>query len=182
MGASLRHKMKLSTIAAAFVGVQGINSVEQAGLDQHNTYRKTHCAPQMQWDNSLCADAQRWADHLAENEIFQHDPNLGNVGENLFFSYSSRGCEPNYKYATDVWYAEVEDYTDYNQGADLIMQGDPPVGHFTQVVWTDSTKLCMAVAKNSDGNKCYIVARYFQRGNYVNSNQHVAEHVLPPNC
>ena len=48
------------------------------------------------------------------------------------FNQISRGCEPNYKYATDVWYDEVKDYTDYNQGADLIMQGDPPVGHFTQ--------------------------------------------------
>jgi len=55
-------------------------------LAAHNAAR--HAAqgvkrPDLVWDERLAADAQKWATHLAENNLFQHEGMRGE-GENLF--------------------------------------------------------------------------------------------------
>lgn len=39
----------------------------------------------------------------------------------------------------------------------------PPIGHFTQVVWKDSTELGVGMA--TDGNKAFVVGQYRPAGN-----------------
>ena len=49
------------------------------------------------------------------------------------------------------------------------------VGHFTQVVWNDSTKLGMGLALGS--GRLYCVGQYYESGNYEGL---FAENVFPP--
>ena len=77
------------------------------------------------WSQSLASDAQKWADYLAANDKFEHDPNRKGQGENIYWSSgdSQNSCER----ATTAFYNEVKDYDYDNPGFSL------KTGHFTQV-------------------------------------------------
>ena len=51
------------------------------------------------------------------------------------------------------------------------------IGHFTQVLWKDSTELGCGIAKGSD-NFVYGVCNYSPPGNYIGANNY-ASNVLP---
>ena len=61
--------------------------LNRISLDGHNERRRRHVdTPDLVYDPSLCADAQRHADLLASTETFEHDQSLGQkgLGENLY--------------------------------------------------------------------------------------------------
>lgn len=65
-------------------------------LRAHNDYRELHDAPALTLNADLSAMAQRWADHLAANDLFEHSPERpykGYVGENLAMSWTSWGAD-----------------------------------------------------------------------------------------
>lgn len=51
-----------------------------------------------------------------------------------------------------------------------------PPGHFTQVVWKDSTELGVGMA--SDGNRVFVVGQYRPAGN-MNMEGYFEKNVLP---
>lgn len=57
------------------------------------------------------------------------------------------------------WYSEVKTY-DYKKDADF----QPGTGHFTQVVWKDSTELGIAQATGVKNGGTYVVAVYNPAG------------------
>lgn len=61
----------------------------QQMLAAHNSYRKKHCVSALQSDDGLNDAAQKYAEHLAQTNSFQHSGAKG-VGENLYASYSSQ--------------------------------------------------------------------------------------------
>ncbi|GFR67201.1 Golgi-associated plant pathogenesis-related protein 1 [Elysia marginata] len=65
-----------------------------------------------------------------------------------------KGAEP-----VKLWYDEIKDY-DYNSPGFA-----PETGHFTQVVWKESTQLGMGKAKTPDGKNVYAVGSYRAPGN-----------------
>lgn len=58
---------------------------ENACLKGHNDRRALHGADPLVWNDTLVQRAQVWADHLAANNIIEHDPNLNGEGENIAF-------------------------------------------------------------------------------------------------
>ena len=78
-------------------------------------------------------------------------------GENLAW-HSNHSQSADTTWATDAWYNEV---VDYNFATGSANSPGKVVGHFTQVVWKNSTKLGCAVA---GGNVC---CRYTPPGNYL---------------
>lgn len=52
-----------------------------------------------------------------------------------------------------------------------------PAGHFTQVVWKDSTQLGVGMA--TDGHKVFVVGQYRPPGN-INVKEYYEKNVLPP--
>lgn len=50
-------------------------------------------------------------------------------------------------------------------------------GHFTQVVWEDSTTLGVGMARNKKSGKLYVVCNYEPAGNFVGR---FAKKVPPP--
>ena len=64
-----------------------IQAFQNDALQAHNGYRRTHSAQPMSLDGNLNAQAQIYAQRLAENGFNQvkHDPNIArDVGENLY--------------------------------------------------------------------------------------------------
>ncbi len=58
-------------------------------LKAHNAYRLRHCAPPLKLNDDLNRSAQKYAEHLASTNIFEHS-NDEELGENLFKMTSTR--------------------------------------------------------------------------------------------
>lgn len=105
-------------------------------LDAHNAARAKHCAPPLTWSPKLAAAAQAWADQLAAGCTFEHSPN-NRYGENL--AGGSPGLLDG-RAVTAMWYDEVAKYAFPDGGFSMA------TGHFTQVVWRETTQIGCAVA------------------------------------
>ncbi|NES22861.1 MAG: secretion protein [Symploca sp. SIO3E6] len=151
------------------IGQTGINqsTFQNAALSKHNSYRSTHSSPNMTLSSSLNSSAQEVADNMASTGVFEHSSTKG-VGENLFVTYttaSSVDATALANQAVKNWYDEVSDYDYANPGFSA------GTGHFTQVVWKNSTQLGCAAAqgvKNFQGNEYnafYVVCQYKAPGN-----------------
>jgi pathogenesis-related protein 1 len=130
--------------APAPLGGQG-EPAELAGITlAHNRARLAENAglPQLTWDPALAAIAAAWAakcqDTDAPKGLIDHNPNRSAgyptyVGENIY-----GGSDP--LSAVDLWMAEK---ANYNLAANSC---SGVCGHYTQVVWRQTTKLGCAIA------------------------------------
>lgn len=144
------------------------DSFKKNFLDQHNSYRAEHGVDPMSYNNELCAIAQKWADELLKKNTFMHSNTED--GENIYFSQSSVPVTPTGKEAVDSWYSEIKDYNFSSPGF------TSNTGHFTQVVWKNSTELGLGMA--TDGKTVFVVGQYRPAGN-VNTTEHFQKNVLP---
>ena len=144
-------------------------------LNAHNEKRALHeDTPPLSWASTLVEDAKSWAVHLADNDILAHNPNLNSVkiGENIYSldlgrpAWGKLAKQPSDQTITDtaskainMFYNEEKLYNkeDYNLGT---------MGHFTQLVWRNTTKLGCAWGWNPYYNKIIIVCRYDPIGNW----------------
>ena len=139
------------------------------GLKRHNYYWKYHQSGPLELTKKLNDYAQNYAEHLASINQMEHSPKdkrneiYGDwTGENLYYFWSSdsnlaiNGAEP-----IDSWYDEINDY-DFSNGRS---KNGGIVGHFTQLVWNDSTQLGLGAAKSTK-NSVYVVANYHFGGNF----------------
>ncbi|MEQ9236274.1 CAP family protein [Coleofasciculus sp. E2-BRE-01] len=151
-------------------GQTGINlgTLRSTALSQHNTYRNTHNSPDMTLSNSLNNSAQNWAEYLASNGVFEHSNS--DAGENIYVSYttaSSVDAATLANQAVTSWYNEVSDYDYANPGF------SSETGHFTQVVWKNSTQLECGAARGvktiqgTQYNAFYVVCQYTPAGNVI---------------
>jgi pathogenesis-related protein 1 len=87
------------------------------------------------YSSSVAATAQGWADQC----MFMHNPNRGNLGENIYASTAdpSATTPPD---AVTLWAAEAQ-YYDYASNACSAPTPPGTCGHYTQVVWRDTTAL-----------------------------------------
>ena len=137
------------------------NPAGAAWLERHNAHRANHCAPPLAWDENLVASAQAWADRC----VFEHEQGTG-VGENLFAAVGNASPAA----AVDGWYNEVTAY-------DFSAPGfSAETGHFTQVVWRNTTAVGCAVAVCPGlfpgfGDASFYVCRYAPAGNNTGAGQ-----------
>lgn len=127
-------------------------------LAVHNLYRERHLAWPLEWDKTLAAEAQVWADTC----VAQHEANIAE-GENLAIG-------PSVTSAINQWYNEVYRYDFSRPGFSSL------TGHFTQLVWGSTRLLGCAQARCPVGihawgilwtnpDMVYLVCRYSPRGN-----------------
>lgn len=145
-------------------------------LKAHNDRRKLHCAPALQWDAGLAAQAQAWADKCTNTHQ--------GSGENLAFFFPA-GQSNAYAFQNS-WYCEVQWYNfndpklvgGFKRGCDA-----PVNGHFTQVVWKATTRLgCGKQTCTMNGSTgTYWVCKYSPAGNNSDPNV-LRQNVLPPKC
>lgn len=127
----------------------------QEVLDRHNLYRCMHDVPAMVWSDAIAANAQSWATetggdmrHSSSNSREGIDGHWM-LGENLAKGITDAG-------AVDMFYDEIKS-TPGGNGKVTAFSGS--TGHYTQVVWKDSTSLGCAV--NGD----LLVCQYGPSGN-----------------
>ena len=136
----------------------------QDALNYHNKVRKDVGVEPLEWSAELAEYAQKWANHLASNGCdMKHRPYSGEwaqeYGENIFWG---SGSSYNAVNASESWYSEIKDFT-YG-----VLNNDNwyNTGHYTQMVWRDTKKIGIGIAKCKDGG-IIIVANYDPSGNYM---------------
>ena len=130
----------------------------------HNFYRKKHSVGELSIDMDL--------EHLAQKTVYlcetsgklMHSNTLYNgqtIGQNLYVSGES-GLN-GFKVVSN-WYRESI-YYDYDKGQSKYGQ---EIGHFSQIVWKDTTKIGCAFTPGIWNNilpSYYICCNYFPAGN-----------------
>ena len=152
---------------SADAGARGSHTLLPAGsnvlalpmLTAHNEMRKKYDVPALTWDDRLAAFAQEWANQIAVKGVMppQHRPQNSN-GENFFWG-TGGGFEP--KDAVERWESEVKNY---NRTTNTCAPGKRCV-HFTQLVWSKTTKVGCGKATSTDGKTEFFVCNYSPGGN-----------------
>lgn len=145
------------TTAADLADVVEFDS--EAMVTAHNDVRAEYGVGPLEWDEALATVAVDWSQDLSAGgcELVHSG---GDYGENLY--WTSATATP--AEVVEAWAAEVADY-DLDS---FECAPEPAVcGHFTQVVWADSTNLgCGAVSCGEDGGEVWT-CEYDPPGNWV---------------
>lgn len=145
-----------------------LGALEQALVDAHNVARAraeptpSPALPAVVWDADIAATAQAWA----EGCVFEHSDGTG-YGENLAL-FSPREIDAALATATvELWESETSDYSYSSNGCAAGAQ----CGHYTQLVWRDTTRIGCGVADCDDvdgfGPGAIWVCNYDPPGNFV---------------
>lgn len=134
----------------------------------HNEVRAKHCAGPLSWSPKLAAVAQDWASSLKTQGCkLRHKP-ANTFGENL--AAGTSGMLDGGAVAS-MWYDEVKHYQFPTGGFSM------QTGHFTQVVWRQTTQIGCAVTA-CNGIDIWV-CEYDPPGNVDTLYQ---QNVLPRNC
>lgn len=126
----------------------------------------------LSWSQSLEKDAQNWANYLARNywrnqswsnphakNFNKWKHSLSSVGqwENIAWGSPSMSIST----AINLWAAEKKDYNYENNSCSWVC------GHYTQIVWQNTTKIWCASAKSTIWYWEWVVCRYSPAWNYI---------------
>jgi hypothetical protein len=159
----LRSTLLLATASAALCGLMPENTAgltPQDFVNAHNEKRCLHGSPAVVWDADVAASARAWAGQCK----FEHSSGSGN-GENL--AWMSGSSAPPASRSVQMWYDEISDYDYSNPGF------SGATGHFTQVVWKDSTRIGCGVCDDTARGRYIVTCQYAGPGNY--NNQYAAQ-------
>lgn len=158
---------KLLIIFALLVSLNsfGQRTDNEKALEIHNLERASLGLNGLEWSNKLERDAQKYADYLAKKEKFRHSNQLDklNQGENLFKLEGDFTLKDYLSEASFSWLSEKKDYVYAKIGDNNNIFSK--VGHYTQMIWHNTTKIGIAYSKSKLGN-VYVVARYYPSGNW----------------
>jgi hypothetical protein len=144
-----------------------MGSIVQETLDIHNALREAHGAPPLEWSDECAELAQMQADAMAAAGSIFHDNTegpSGSHGQNVAMAMP----EITPTMAIKMWYNEVNE-PGYDYDSPGFTGG---TGHFTQVVWAETTHVGLAV------NGHYVCANYLPAGNMAMPG-YFEENVLP---
>ena len=157
-------KAILASVAVLMLaGPASAANFEASMLAGHNSERAAVGVPPLTWSEPLAADAQSWADHLAKTGRFEHSDagTRKDEGENLW-----EGTHGGFTYEEMVasWANEKRYYKGgvFQSGGGA---GGQPIGHYTQMVWRNTTKVGCAIASGAEYD--VLVCRYDPPGNFI---------------
>jgi pathogenesis-related protein 1 len=132
-----------------------------AMLAAHNEVRQKFNVPPLIYDDGLAATAQEWANKIAASGVLPpaHRTNTS-IGENVFWGTADQWPP---KDVLEVWEAESKNY---DRATNTCAPGKRCM-HFTQVVWSSTTKLGCGKARSVDRRTEFFVCYYDPAGNYV---------------
>jgi pathogenesis-related protein 1 len=140
----------------AQVYVDAHNAV-RAAVEKPSNYQGTWSPlPPVAWSDEVASTAQEWANHLKDTKDcgLEHADGTG-YGENL-----AAGTNVDAQRAVDMWAGEKKNYT---YSPEYVFMGN--TGHYTQIVWRESTHIGCASA--SCGGSNVVVCRYDPPGNFI---------------
>jgi pathogenesis-related protein 1 len=136
----------------------------QLALDAHNQLRDEVGVPPLVWDDRLAQIAQEFANRLAlknrgEEFVLEHSQTPG-LGENVAGGFVT-GDRPEIRIFKG-W--GTNEKVNFNPATKRCYDGKI-CGHYTQIVWRNTTKVGCAVTINENG-KYILVCNYDPRGNF----------------
>jgi uncharacterized protein YkwD len=142
-----------TTITSTSITYTTLNTFVSEALVGHNQKRRLHQdTPDLQWSDEIAASAQDYADAYNCNGTLTHSYNP-KYGENLALGYTTSA-------AVEAWYNEITLY-DYS---DPVFSNK--TGHFTQLVWSNSTLVGCGSKYCDDYFRQYTVCQYYRPGNW----------------
>ncbi|XP_057339518.1 venom allergen 5-like [Microplitis mediator] len=131
--------------------------------------------PPLKWDSELAQVAQRWAiqckfGHDRCRDVLSIKQNIAErfqVGQNVAFQTNSRGHEEKLAELVKTWYDEV---MGFNSSKVENYPFDLSAGHYTQLVWGDTTIVGCGAIRYMGRNKwysTYLVCNYGPTGNWI---------------
>lgn len=139
-------------------------NMAQEMLQAHNQVRARYRLPSLTWDAGIAQYAKAWAEYLKVNNgcKMKHRSAAGKkekpYGENLYWSYNKKN-KP--EQVVNSWSSEAKDY---NYATNRCKAGKI-CGHFTQVIWKNTTKVGCAMV--TCGLEEVWVCNYSPHGNIV---------------
>lgn len=124
----------------------------------HNKVRADVGVGPMTWSNELAAYAQQWAEQLAISGCRMKHRSPNAYGENLFQGTFAAFTAVD---AAKAWETEKKDY----RGGVLTEANWAPAGHYTQMVWRQTTQLGCGQAICS--NTLIVACNYHPGGNVL---------------
>jgi pathogenesis-related protein 1 len=152
-------------VAAAAVAATG-SAITAAQRDeiiaQHNLFRAEVGVPPLTWDDTIAAGAQQWADAKEADGRFEHSGT--DLGENL----AGGGVkDATIRLATGVGVTPPDDErANYQTDPQPAGQEKKQVGHYTQIVWSSTTKVGCGFAPADKLAFGLVVCRYSPPGNF----------------
>lgn len=148
-------------------------------IKAHNNVRGEKGLKSVKWSPELATYAQQWANYLAfkNNCRMQHRPRSGKYrqkyGENLYWaspsmiwgSNSQSGNTVQKITPTDVVSSWASEEKDYNYATNSCRPGKQ-CGHYTQIVWENSTEVGCGMAVCADKGQLWV-CNYNPPGNWV---------------
>jgi hypothetical protein len=140
-----------------------ISDLKKIYISGHNKIRKLYNLENLEWDDTIAAYAQEWADYLKEdhNCDMHHRSALNRrdnkrYGENLAVNWYSLKIAPDEFFASPHlglygWASECL-YYDYEQNS---CEAQKMCGHYTQMVWRTTKKFGCGVAHCDEGIGTY---------------------------
>lgn len=127
--------------------------------------------PPLTWSTSIAATAQAYADQLASSGCNLVHSGANGLGENLAW-YGGQMATP--EDVVDGWASEVDCWTygkfmngDACDSVCVAQHNSNGCGHYTQVVWRNTTELGCGMATCSGGAEIWV-CNYKAQGNYIN--------------
>jgi len=152
--------MKLSIIIISAILAISYADFSSDCISVHNDYRIPLGLPEMKWSDDLAKSAQKWADHLAATNSFQHSHTEGQ-GENI--AWATIGYSTIEQYV-DGWAEEEQYFIKGKNFPDCSNTGNwLDVAHYTQMVWKKTTEVGCGLGTGS--RKEYFVCQYTVKGN-----------------
>jgi pathogenesis-related protein 1 len=143
------------------VGSNGLDGdEEQAILSYHNQVRASVGVPPLVWSKEVAQHATDWSARLAtQGCTIQHSQDNG-YGENIFMGTANQGHDAVIE-AAKTWESEKVNFS----GEALNKSVWSQAGHYTQMVWRDTSDL--GCAKASCGDNLIVVCNYKPAGNIL---------------
>ncbi len=125
-------------------------------LAQHALFRAEVGEPPLTWDNTIAAGAQEWADAKEADGQFEHSSGTG-FGENLA---GGEVKDATMRLGTD-------ERINYQSDPQPTGQEKKTVGHYTQIVWSSTTRVGCGFAPANKLAFGLVVCRYAPPGNFI---------------
>jgi len=160
-------------IATLMISVAHAEAIDPTAIvAAHNKWRAEAGVQALSHSPKLAKSAQAWANHLKQSQhcAMHHSNPKGSYGENLYWASPlmwSDGRKELRKVSPaeviDSWGSEKADY-DYARNECRI---GAVCGHYTQMVWHNTSKVGCGMAICSDSHEQVWVCHYSPAGNIV---------------
>lgn len=129
---------------------------KQQLLDDHNKWRTEVGTDSVIWSDDLEQEAQNWANNLAKTCNMKHSDT--EYGENIYWGMEKSSPSE----VVTLWADEKK----YYSGQEISNNNFMKFGHYTQLVWYNTTEIGCAKATCKNGGEIWV-CNYNPSGNYI---------------